>query len=79
MFGEMEDLAQKDISTQAPGGGGESHRSGGTISWAGHSPKRKPRCGVSFAIAGFSTISFCLGAHVTAHLLCTRDLLKLPH
>lgn len=57
VLGEMEGLAQKDISTQAPGGGGESHRPGGTVSWAGHSPKRKPRCRVSFTVTGFSTVS----------------------
>lgn len=42
MLGETEGLAQKDISTQGPGGGGKSQRRGGLVSWAGHSPKKKP-------------------------------------
>ena len=75
VLGEMEGLAQKGISTQAPGGGGKS-QTWGPVSWASHSPRRRPCCRVSFALAEFPTVSFCLRVCVIAHLLCTRDLLN---
>ena len=74
VLGEMEGLAQKGISAQAPGGGKSQTR--GPVSWAGHSPRGRPCCRVSFAIAEFPTVSFCLRVCVIAHLLCTRDLLN---